>query len=366
VLYRTTDAGLNWQLEEHNAGNIDDAAFANTDRCLALTWRGTWLTTDGCKTWHQVNVSLPRAVYDCAFTDESTAYITGVEYGHFFSYSVVLKSTDGGESWAVDSLPGKPVIKKMLFMADGTGFAMGYTAGLYKTPDAGKSWEQITGMPVRTVFRNMNFPTRETGYAIGVYKDITTRPYNVIYKTTDAGNQWSQLYIEDTSFRPEYTGVYFINESTGYVTASEGFILKTSDGGTTWTKDFSTSVLYAIGGTEDRIWAIGTYGTILSNKTDSGLGVPVVDISGNLIKAIYPNPFEKQVEISLSTDREGPVRITVTDLTGRRLEDLTLMAPLGESSCVFNGSHLQPGVYILTVHSGSRTSSARILKIGGE
>jgi len=362
VLYRTTDAGLYWQLEEHHAGNIDDAAFANKDRCLALAWRGTWLTTDGCKTWHQVSVSLPRAVYGCAFADENTAYITGVEYGHFFSYSVVLKSTDGGESWAIDSLPGKPVIKKMLFMADGTGFAMGWNAGLYKTPDAGKSWEQITGMPVRTVFRNMNFPTRETGYAIGVYKDSTTRPYNVIYKTTDAGNQWSQLFIEDTSFRPEYTGVYFVNESKGYVTASEGFILKTTDGGTTWTKDFSTNVLYAIGGTEDRIWAIGTYGTILSNKTDSGLGVPVVDISGNLIKAIYPNPFETQVEISLSTEREGPVQITVTDLTGRRLEDLTLVVPVGESSYVFNGSHLQPGVYILTVHSGSRISSARILK----
>ncbi len=137
VLYRTTDAGLNWQLEKHNAGNIDAAAFANKDRCLALTWRGTWLTTDGCRSWHQVNVSLPRAVYDCAFADDKTAYITGVEYGHFFSYAVVLKSIDGGETWATDSLPGKPVIRKMLFKADGTGWAMGYIAGLYKTADAG-------------------------------------------------------------------------------------------------------------------------------------------------------------------------------------------------------------------------------------
>ncbi len=366
VLYRTTDAGLNWQMEEHNAGNIDDASFANKDRCLALSWRGTWLTTDGCRSWHQVNVSLPRAVYGCAFSDEKTVYITGVEYGHFFSYSVVLKSTDGGETWATDSLPGKPIIKKMLFMSDGTGFAMGYTAGLYKTPDAGKSWAQITGMPVRTVFRNMSFPNMETGYAIGVYKDSATRPYNVIYKTIDGGNQWSQVFLEDTSFRPEYTGVYFVNESTGYVTGAEGFILKTTDGGTTWTKDFSTNVLYAIGGTGDRIWAVGVYGTILCNKTDSGLGVPVVDISGNLIKAIYPNPFETQAEINLTTEREGPVRIIVTDLTGRRLEDLTMVVAAGESSWIYNGSHLRAGVYILTVSSGSNTSSARMLKIGGE
>ncbi len=212
----------------------------------------------------------------------------------------------------------------------------------------------------------MCFPTRETGYAIGVYKDSVTRPYNVIYKTIDAGNQWTQVFLEDTSFRPEFSGVYFVNESTGYVTASEGFILKTTDGGTTWTKDFSTNGLNAIGGTADRIWAIGAYGTILSNKTDSGLGVPVSPLRVNLIQGIYPNPFQTQAEINLSPKTEGPVRITVTDLTGRRLQDLTVVLPAGESSWIFNGSHLRPGVYILKVSSGSVTSSVRILKIGGE
>jgi photosystem II stability/assembly factor-like uncharacterized protein len=364
VLYRTTDAGLNWQMENHNAGNIDNAAFANKDRCLALTWRGTWLTTDGCRSWHQVNVSLPRAVYGCAFSDEKTAYITGVEYGHFFSYSVVMKSTDGGETWATDSLPGKPVIKKMLFMADGTGFAMGYTAGLYKTPDAGKSWEQITGIPVGTVFRNMTFPAKETGFAIGVYKDSATRPYNVICKTIDGGNQWSQVFMEDTSFRPEFSGVYFVTETTGYVAASEGYILKTADGGATWTRDFSTNALYAIGGTGDRVWAIGANGTILANKTDSGLGVPVSLSGDSLITRLYPNPFAQQVEIGLETDKAGPVRITVTDFTGRRQHDETRILPAGVSSWSFNGSDLAPGVYILTVRSGSRVSSARMVKIG--
>jgi len=366
VLYRTTDAGVNWQMEDHTAGNIDDAAFANKDRCLALAWRGTWLTTDGCRTWHQVNVSLPRAVYGCAFADESTAYITGVEYGHFFSYAVVLKSIDGGETWTTDSLPGKPLIRELHFMPDGTGFAMGFSGGLYKTPDAGKSWEQIAGMPVRTAFRKMNFPTMETGYATGVFTDTSGRPYNVICKTIDAGNQWAQVFLEDTSFRPEYSGVYFVDESKGYVTGSEGFILKTTDGGTSWTKDFSTNGLYAIGGTGGRIWAIGAYGTILSNQIDSGLGIPDSASRLNLIKAIYPNPFQRQVEVNLSLDQQGPVRITVTDLTGRRMLDLTLIFSAGESTWTFDGSHLAPGVYILNLSSGLGFSSARMLKISRE
>jgi hypothetical protein len=63
---------------------------------------------------------------------------------------------------------------------------------------------------------------------------------------------------------------------------------------------------------------------------------------------------------------EGPVRITVTDLTGRRLEDITLIVPAGESSWTFTGNYLRPGVYILMVSSGSATSSARMLKIGAE
>lgn len=364
VLYRTTDSGVNWQMESHPIGNIDDAAFANQDRCLALTWRGTWLTTDGCRTWNLVNVALPRAVFGCTFADERTAWILGVDYGHFFSYAVVKKSIDGGETWAIDSLPGNPIIRKMHFLAGGKGFAMGFSGGLYKTSDAGKSWEQVTGAPVRTGFRKMHFPTSEAGFAIGVFTATTGMVYNVIYKTVDAGANWTQVFQEDGGFRPEFSGVYFINETTGYVTGSDGFILKTTDGGSNWSRDLSINGLYAIGGTKDRVWAVGTYGTILSNKTDSGLGVPVTILPGNPIKSIYPNPFQSQVEISLATEKEGSVRISVTDLAGRLLHDSTVIAPAGESSLKFNGSHLQPGVYILTVSSGSWLSSTRLLKVG--
>jgi hypothetical protein len=58
------------------------------------------------------------------------------------------------------------------------------------------------------------------------------------------------------------------------------------------------------------------------------------------------------------------VRITVTDFTGRRQHDETRILPAGVSSWSFNGSDLAPGVYILTVRSGSRVSSARMVKIG--
>jgi photosystem II stability/assembly factor-like uncharacterized protein len=366
VLYRTTDSGATWKMEHHPAGNIDDAAFAGENRCLALAWNGPWLSTDGCRNWHKITVSLPRAVFGCAFADDQTAWITGVEYGHFFSYSVILKSTDGGETWGTDSLPGKPIIREMYFMPDGTGFALGFSGGLYKTGDAGRSWEQITGTPDRFAYRKVYFPSKSIGYAIGVYTNLQAAPYNTICKSVDSGSTWTTVYQDDVMFSPELSGVYFVNDTLGYVTGSDGFILKTKDGGATWTKDFSTNYLYEIDGTGNGIWAVGYYGTILAGKADTGSGIPDVPLQVNLIRSISPNPFHSKATIGLTLDRESTLRIRLTDLTGRQVRDLIRIFPMGESTWILDDIDLAPGVYVLTISTGNKTSAARMVKIGGE
>lgn len=363
VYYRTTDAGSHWQIGTHPAGNVDDAAFADRDHCLMLTWNGTWLTGNGCKTWHKVDVSLPMAVFGCAFANTRTAYISGVNYGHFFYDPVLLKSGDGGETWSRDSLPGNVLVRKFYFRDDGTGFGMGFSGGLYRTSDTGHSWEQIAGIPEQVSFRNMTFPTRKTGYAIGVYTAITGANYNVICKTVDAGYTWTNIYQEDSMFRPEFSGLYFTDESTGYITSSAGFILKTTDGGTTWTRDFLTNGLNAIGGTGERIWVVGGYGSILSNIADSGIGSPDSTDQENLIRTVVPNPFQTHTDIGLMLDQEGAVNITVTDLAGRRLDDFNLIFPGGESFWTYDGTKLRSGIYILTVNSGKTVNSVRLLKV---
>ena len=370
VIYRTHDSGITWQISNLPVGNVDDAAFADANRCLVRTWEGIWLSEDGCVTWQRRGVSLPKSTLSLAFADSRTAYITGVEYGHFFAYSVVLKSTDGGLNWEADSLPGKPIIANMYFMPNGTGFAMGFSGGLYKKSAGSQAWTAIQGTASGFRYRNMSFPSTTTGYAIGVYTTSSSATYNEICKTTDGGENWTPVYQDDRMFTPELTGVWFTDELSGYVTVADGRILKTTDGGATWQVDFCTNTLTGISGTKLGVWAIGDYGTILTSNGDSNItdsaGNPLHPLQADLIRAIYPNPFLSETDIRLAITDEGPVNIRITDLAGRQVGGFTGSVPAGEFTWHYDGTALRPGIYLLTVRSGRAACSARMVKIKRE
>ncbi|MFO7617934.1 MAG: YCF48-related protein [Bacteroidales bacterium] len=367
VLYRSTDAGITWSMDTLTIGNIWHAAIANANRALAITSSGSWVTQDGFHSWHRVGPSLPKSVTSSAFADDRIAYITGVEYGHFFAYSVILRSEDGGETWKNSSIPDDPIIGKMYFLSNGTGFAMGFSGGLYKTSNKGDSWEKITKTAERFTYRQMHFPTRSTGYVCGVHTDLMSRVYKEICKSEDGGDSWTSIYLDEIPYDGEFTGVYFSDNSNGFVTVNNGRILKTTDGGNTWAEDFSSNALYGIGGTGDYAWAIGGYGTILTNRFNSMIsnGLPNPELIEQMypIIALSPNPFTDRIDITIGMEQNGPVTISVTDFSGRRLGYYTGHLPAGESIWTLNGNHLAAGLYLLSVTAGNQTGTARVLKV---
>jgi photosystem II stability/assembly factor-like uncharacterized protein len=367
TLYRTSDAGITWKIDTLTLGNIWNAAVANANRALAITSSGTWVTDDGFESWHRADVRLPKSTLACAYADDRIAFITGVEYSHMWAHTVILRSEDGGLTWVESSIPDDPIIGKLHFLSNGTGFAMGYSGDLYKTSNKGGSWEKITRTADRFTYRKMYYPTRSTGYAIGVHYDLMSRAYKEICKSEDGGDSWSSIYLDELPYQGEFTGVYFADESTGFVTVNNGRIMKTTDGGNTWEEDFRTNLLFGIDGTGEHAWAIGDYGTIVTNQARSMIsnGIPDPGTVQHMlpITSIHPNPFRSQTDIAISMDQGGPVTITVTDLMGRRVGRYSGHLPAGECIWTFHGGHLAEGMYLVSVTAGNQTGTARIIKV---
>ena len=76
--------------------------------------------------------------------------------------------------------------------------------------------------------RDMYFVNAEIGFIVGYNGEI--------YKTTDAGKSWQKQYSE---IGYHLFSVFFLDENTGF-TSSANEILKTIDGGLTWEKIFSS------------------------------------------------------------------------------------------------------------------------------
>ena len=75
------------------------------------------------------------------------------------------------------------------------------------------------------------FPAIDTGYATGVT--------GTILKTVNGGQSWSPQTSGTTNL---LRAVFFLDVYTGYTVGASGTILKTTDGGNSWTPQTSGTI----------------------------------------------------------------------------------------------------------------------------
>ena len=146
------------------------------------------------------------------------------------SKGTILHSSDAGESW--DSLysPTNADLEKVFFIDDFNGWIVGDSGKVLYSSDGGLNWSILPNVINEKLF-SVHFINSSTGFIVG---------NNVIYKTTNSGNSWQEKKREINSW---YYDVYFSNQLNGWVvgdSAATGVILKTSDGGETWTTIYQT------------------------------------------------------------------------------------------------------------------------------
>ena len=90
--------------------------------------------------------------------------------------------------------------------------AFAYTQWIWQNP-----------LPTGNVLLSVYFTDANTGLAVG--------GYGTIVKTADGGTTWTTLACGTTS---SLGSVYFTNATTGFAAGTTGTILKTTDGGANW------------------------------------------------------------------------------------------------------------------------------------
>ncbi|MBK9096993.1 MAG: T9SS type A sorting domain-containing protein [bacterium] len=110
-------------------------------------------------------------------------------------------------------------LNKVQFVDANTGWAVGDSGTILYTTNSGVDWvQQTSGINLNLV--DISFVDANTGWVVGE---------NFILKTTNGGISWSQQ-IHDSLY---FNAVFFIDENIGWL-CSDGIILKTTDGGNIW------------------------------------------------------------------------------------------------------------------------------------
>jgi len=116
----------------------------------------------------------------------------------------------------------------LTFVNEIVGFAVSNSGAIIKTTDGGYNWHQLSS-PVKFYLNKIQFTDSQTGYIIG---GDDTGGY--LLKTVNAGQTW-QLINLNTPDKERPTGMFFLNNTSGFITGKKLF-RKTTDGGQTWSE----------------------------------------------------------------------------------------------------------------------------------
>ncbi len=195
-----------------------------------------------------------------SIVDKNVGYISG-------STGTILKTIDGGNIWTSQNSGTDKDLFEISFINANRGFAVGTGNNVLATTNGGYTWNplSIPATDISYYYRNIWFLDDNIGFITGGLSSNQ----GTILKTINGGDTWSKLAPNSGS---AIYGLYFTSPNTGYYSNFNGEIKKTIDGGTTWNPLISgvTSTIYALYFTSEDIgYACGEGGIILKT-TDAG------------------------------------------------------------------------------------------------
>ncbi|MBV6479780.1 MAG: Ycf48-like protein [Ignavibacteria bacterium] len=267
-ILKTTDSGLSWFPGSNGSvtqNYLWSLSFVNDLTGWAAGGNGTIIkTTTGGSTWFLQNSNTLFQIIDINFANTQTGWACGHD-------GLIIKTTNSGLNWNFQNSGVEVNLFNSFFLNSSTGWIAGDT-GILKTQNGGQSWEWIN--LERWVY-SVYFINANTGFA-GVR-------FGKLMKTTDGGSTWS---MQTHNSGATFYSIKFINENTGWAVGDYNTIVKTTDAGGSWMQQQSGlpgifekfSDVNTYGNSGDTVWISGFYGVLL--KTING--------GSNWYKAVPP------------------------------------------------------------------------------
>lgn len=226
MVYQSKNGGLQWSLVSNNAihNSVNDITFgASPNVLMAATFNAVpTISLDSGRTWTQKPMGLINQ------RNYSIASISDEDFWVGNDLSSVAFTTDAGTSWIETSGPGRRIMNDVFFLNRNEGFAVGSEGTLLRTQNGGAQWEDIS--------------FGETRQFISIYglsaNDMWLGASQRIYHSSDQGETWEQ---KAAFLGVNVQDILAISPTLVLAASTNGLILRTEDGGTTWDTVFQTN-----------------------------------------------------------------------------------------------------------------------------
>lgn len=348
AIYRSTDAGRNWELiylKDYDTIKWKPINFTFLPRSLASPTKNKCIiggdsgiifkTDDGGKNWKRVYTPIFYEDTWELYKRISLVQMLDSTYGIAFCRRLFY-TNDGGESWKEINLPitnldnrgigwaniinQTTIYVKMVCFSQSDSCPYKYT--FLRTYDLGKTWEFYdAGVTENT--RKMYFADSLYGWIVGgVSNGVGDQEIAKLCATTDGGRSWFVQFYDSLKFLMPFMDVSFHDRYNGIAVAWAGLTMITSDGGKTWFPDninedlnktlFLSPPVVCWRNVKQPIYSGGAY--LIHYRVSEPLEVLDKDIDGSEI-LIVPNPVENRLIIQGNKDEN----VTIYNSLGERI-----------------------------------------------
>jgi photosystem II stability/assembly factor-like uncharacterized protein len=235
-IYKTTDGGATGGII-YNIGSttttIYEVKFIDANNGFAISSLGRVLkTTNGGTNWDLIQTTASENLFGLGILGVNSEGATPVLIGG--DVGTIVTSLDDGATWQLrSSSVSNEILHRLWFPSESVGYAVGgsITTGnsfgdILKTTNGGSTWANLTFDPGYRTY-SVFFQDENTGY-------IGTQGPTGVYKTTSGGADWTQLNTGTGTSSNIVYDIKFVDANLGFAMYSSGQVARTTDGGTTW------------------------------------------------------------------------------------------------------------------------------------
>ena len=362
TVFKTTNGGASWT--EQFVSSATGQYFRNIEFLnenigfLGTLNNNFYKTTNGGTTWTRVNNIAPYPEAICGLDTVGTSTVYGC--GAWFSPAYVIKSTDSGTTWEfIDMSAYATALVEVLFINENIGFVSGgddQGAVILKTTNGGESWTQIyrTNEPGDYVWKMQLFADQKK-----MFCSIESETQGKLLKTLDGGITWQTKNFPDHYVQ----AVGFVSETHGWMGGHNSGFMETFDGGNTWVNN-------NLGGSLNRIFFVNdnvafASGNHIYKMTTTGLATNETENEKviNLKIEVVPNPVKDKLNLNVHYLHSDHIVIGLYDLAGKYLGNILKDDVNSKGLKKYFLDFKYPiGEYILALHSNLGRQSIKVVK----
>lgn len=194
--------------------------------------------------WQVTNPGTTNTLQKLYPLNNDTAFLTSV---------VILKTVNGGSTWVDKTPSGIPSGKNLTSISFGNvsdGLIAAQDSFLLKTTDNGETWSVIpfkqvvscfgsqAHAPATCQFYTLYFLNKDTCFVTMTYTDPKSVKRAYVLRSLNQGASWDTVTSDFANAKlVTCTGIAFAEDKlTGYVVGAQGTVLKTTNGGASWTQ----------------------------------------------------------------------------------------------------------------------------------